>query len=101
MITIFNRYYTLAALALASGSVPVHAQDLDSWHPKTLSQALINSALFGFAGIVLLALGFKIFDKLLTRVDIEGEIQKGNIAAAILAAAVLIGIALVLAAAIS
>lgn len=96
-----HRYYILVVVTLATVSLPLQAQELASWHPKTLSQALLNSALFGGAGILLLLIGFKIFDKLLTRIDIEGEIQKGNIAAAIIAGAVLIGLALILAAAIS
>lgn len=49
----------------------------------------------------MLLVGFKIFDKMLTKVDLEAEILKGNVAAGIIAESALIGTALVLAAAIS
>ena len=67
----------------------------------TLGEALINSALFGLVGVVMLLIGFKIFDKAVVHLDLEKEIQKGNVAAAILGAAVLIAIAMLLSVAMS
>jgi len=68
---------------------------------QKLPQALLYSAAFGVLGIVLVLIGFKLFDKLITRVDFEAEINKGNIAAAILAGAVVVGISLIVAASMS
>ena len=45
--------------------------------------------------------GFKIFDKAVAHVDLEKEIQKGNVAAAVLAGAVIIALGLIIAASIS
>ena len=56
--------------------------------------------MFGLLGIVLVAIGFKIFDLILTKIDIEQEIAKGNLAASILGAAAIIAIAAIVIAAI-
>ena len=66
-----------------------------------MGQALLNSVIFGSLGIILAVIGFKVFDKALGRVDLEAEICKGNIAAAILSGAVVIGVCILVAAAIS
>jgi putative membrane protein len=71
------------------------------WPAQTLGQAVINSVLFGVLGIILVLVGFKIFDRAITRVDLEKEISNGNIAAAILSAAVIVGISIIISAAIS
>jgi uncharacterized membrane protein YjfL (UPF0719 family) len=42
--------------------------------------------------------GFKVFDKIITRIDLEQEILKGNTAAAILSGAVIIALAIIIAA---
>jgi uncharacterized membrane protein YjfL (UPF0719 family) len=71
-----------------------------SWHPDSFPMALAMSAAFGLVGIVLAVFGFKLF-AWLTPGDLQDEIfKKGNIAAAILAAAVIIGICIVIAAAV-
>jgi putative membrane protein len=62
--------------------------------------ALGNCFLFGLLGIVMVVIGFKVFDWLIRKIDIEEEVSKGNIAAAILGAAVVIGISIIVAAAI-
>ncbi|WP_395738329.1 DUF350 domain-containing protein [Prosthecobacter sp.] len=57
--------------------------------------------IFGLAGILMTIVGYKLFDKL-TPGDLHGEIfEKKNIAAAILAGSVIIGVSLILAAAMS
>jgi putative membrane protein len=58
------------------------------------------SLIYGLIGIILTIAGYKIFDWI-TPIDVEKELgEKQNIAVAIVAAAVIIGIALVVAAAI-
>lgn len=56
--------------------------------------------MFGLLGILLVAIGFKIFDMILTKIDIEQEVAKGNIAASILGSAAIIAIAAIVIAAI-
>ena len=72
----------------------------ESWHAKTLAEALGLTALFGLGGVVLAVLGYKIFD-LCTPGDLHKEIfENKNIAAAIVGAAVILGICIMIAAAI-
>jgi putative membrane protein len=77
---------------LAEGSAP-------SWHAQTLPQALGYMLLFAAIGVLASILGYKIFDKC-TPGDLNKEIlQNKNVAAAIVAAAVILGVCLVVAAA--
>lgn len=76
----------------ADGSSIMH------WPPDGLAGALIGSTLFGVVGIALAIIGFKVFDKL-TPGNLQQEIfQKGNIAAAVLAGAFIVGICIVISA---
>ena len=52
------------------------------------------SALFGLLGIIILILGYVIFDKLVP-LDFNKELGKNNIAVAIVIAGLLIGIAII------
>jgi putative membrane protein len=71
-----------------------------SWPPKSMWEAAIASGVFGLIGILLVILGFKLFDWL-TPGKLQDEIvHKSNIAAAILAGAFIIGICIVIAAAV-
>lgn len=57
--------------------------------------ALFAAGAFGILGIGLLALGFKVFERITPKVDIEQELAKGNIAVGITMAAVVLGISLI------
>ena len=59
-----------------------------NWHPSTLLEALWAAAAFGALGLILLILGFKLFDWLTPKLDIEKELSEKNMAVAI----VLIGL---------
>jgi Domain of Unknown Function (DUF350). len=50
------------------------------------------AALYGGLGIVLSIVGYFLFDLVEMRIDFAGEIRKGNIAAAIVIAAFIVGI---------
>jgi putative membrane protein len=66
---------------------------------SSIANGLMLFAIFGLAGIVMAILGYKLFDKF-TPGDLHGEIfEKKNVAAAILAGSVIIGVSLILAAA--
>lgn len=70
------------------------------WPPTSLWEALLASALFGLIGILLAVFGFKLLDWV-TPGNLQEEIlQKGNIAASILVGAFLVGLCIILAAAI-
>jgi putative membrane protein len=91
----------LIAALLGFSHLTILGQERASWHPQNVLEASAYSAAFGLLGIFLLIVGFKLFDRIITRIDFEGEIQKGNVAAGLLCAALIIGIALIVAAAIS
>ena len=107
-----NRLLVLAALTLFSlgivATVPAAEADVVIPAPApvfgypahNLAAALLNVALFGLLGIVLAIVGFKMFDWL-TPGNLQHEVfDKCNIAAAILGAAVIIGICMIIAASV-
>jgi uncharacterized membrane protein YjfL (UPF0719 family) len=66
----------------------------------TFGEAMLWSVSFGLVGIVLTVLGYKIFDWM-TPIEVEKELaEKHNVAVAIVVAAVILGVAWVVAAAI-
>jgi uncharacterized membrane protein YjfL (UPF0719 family) len=92
--------YAASILWAASAIAQPETQSAESWHARTVGQALGYSALFGLMGIVMVLIGCKIFDKTVTRINLEQEILKGNIAAAILSGSAIIAIGLIIAASI-
>jgi len=83
------------APALLAADLPANAP---SWHAQTLLQAIGNVLIFAAVGIVAAILGFKLFDKC-TPGHLEKEIlEHRNVAAAIIAAAVIIGVCIIIAA---
>jgi uncharacterized membrane protein YjfL (UPF0719 family) len=70
-----------------------------SWHAQTLGQAIAYMLVFALIGIIAAILGYKIFDKC-TPGDMNKEIlEHRNIAAAIVAGAVILGVCIIIAAA--
>lgn len=95
---------TLTSLALFALSTPAFAADAvpvpppATWHAQTLLQALANMLLFAAFGIFAAVVGFKLFDKC-TPGHLEKEIlEHRNVAAAIVAAAVILGVCIIIAA---
>jgi uncharacterized membrane protein YjfL (UPF0719 family) len=81
---------------------PVKAESLKTMYndPATFGMAIFVTLVFGVIGIILAIIGFKLFD-LITPGKLDDEIlQKQNIAAAILAGAFVLGICIIVAAAI-
>lgn len=88
---------SLIALPLFAADVPPEA--VQSWHAHTLLQAVLNVLLFAAIGIVAAIVGFKLFDKC-TPGDLQKEIlENKNLAAAVVAGAVIIGVSIIIAAA--
>ncbi len=84
----------LAPAAFAASSEPV-----PSWHAQTFLQAVVYMVFFAFVGIAAAIIGYKLFDKC-TPGDLNKEIiENKNVAAAIVAAAVIIGVSIIIAAA--
>lgn len=53
----------------------------------------VGSLVYGLIGIILLLVGFKLFDWITPRVDDQEQLNKGNVAVAIVNAAMLLAIA--------
>jgi uncharacterized membrane protein YjfL (UPF0719 family) len=69
-----------------------------SWHAQTLLSAVGNVLIFAAIGIVAAILGFKIFDWCMPG-DLQKEIiENKNVAAAIVAAAAILGVSIIIAA---
>jgi uncharacterized membrane protein YjfL (UPF0719 family) len=79
----------LAGNALAQSAEPLPA--------KSIGHALLNTAVFAAAGMVLVFVAFKVFDLATPRIDIQKELLNNNIAVAIISAAVIIGLSMIVA----
>lgn len=62
---------------------------------ETFWPSVISSAIFGLIGIVLLILGYKVFDWLTPSLHFQEELKKGNVAVAIVVSVLLAAIAYV------
>jgi putative membrane protein len=61
----------------------------------------VKALVFGILGILLTILGFKVFDWITPRVDIQRELaEKNNLAVAIVIAAVVVGVSIIAAVAV-
>jgi uncharacterized membrane protein YjfL (UPF0719 family) len=70
------------------------------WEPATLGMACVSTLVFGLIGIVLAIAGYKLFDAL-TPFHLEREIcEKQNLPVALLCSAMVLGICLIVAAAV-
>jgi putative membrane protein len=75
------------------------AQPTFHWRPDSFLMSVASVFIFTLVGIVLSIIGFKLWDRI-TPGSLEVEIcQKQNIAAAILGAAIILGVSIIVAAA--
>ena len=89
----------LTTLFTASSLLAAENAATTSWHAQSLGQAILNMLIFAAIGIAAAVAGFKVFDKC-TPGDLNKEIQENkNIAAGIVAAAVILGVCIIVAAA--
>jgi len=63
---------------------------------ESLLHSVLFATTFGIVGIILSFIGYKLFDIIETRIDFAEEIKKGNMAAASVIAAFLIGICFII-----
>jgi hypothetical protein len=86
--------FSAPAASEAAASVPV-----PGWHAQSLWQAVAYMVLFALIGIALAIAGYKLFDKC-TPGDLHKEIlENRNVAAAIVAGSVILGVCVIIAAA--
>ena len=77
--------------------MPVPISPAAAMQPAPLWRLLLDAALFGLAGIVLLIVGYYLWE-LITPYNLRREIENKNTAAAIVVAAFILGMAVVIAA---
>jgi putative membrane protein len=65
-----------------------------------MGTALGAAALFGIVGVGIVVLGFKVFDWMMPKIDVEKELCDRNIAVAIVMAAAILGVSAVMVASI-
>jgi uncharacterized membrane protein YjfL (UPF0719 family) len=92
----------LIQLALFATTTSVFAADTSpppsTWHAQTLLQAVGNMLLFAGVGIFAAIVGFKVFDKCTPGHLAREIVEHRNVAAAIVAAAVILGVCIIIAA---
>jgi uncharacterized membrane protein YjfL (UPF0719 family) len=90
----------LCCAAFVFTAPSVFAADATStWHAQTLAQAIGYMLLFAIIGILVAIFGYILFDKC-TPGDLNKEIiENKNVAAAIVAGAIILGVCLIIAAA--
>ncbi len=92
----------LAALAAVFAPVAAFASDAagaPGWHAQSLGQAIAYLLLFSLIGIAVAILGYRLFDKF-TPGDLHREIvEHKNVAAAIVGGSVILGVCIIVAAA--
>ena len=64
---------------------------------KPLGHAILNMCIFALVGIVVIFVGFKVFDWLTPQIDIQKELLKNNMSVAIVTGAVLIALSIIVA----
>lgn len=91
---------SMSGLILMLPVMSMRAQEAAAdWHAHSLGEAVWQVALFALLGVVLAIVGYKLFD-LATPGKLHHEIlQNKNVAAAIIGAAVIIGVCVLVAAA--
>jgi uncharacterized membrane protein YjfL (UPF0719 family) len=85
--------FAAPAAGAADGAPP------STWHAQTLAQAIANMILFAALGIAAAVIGFKVFDKCTPGNLAKEIIENKNTAAAIVGGAVIIGVCIIIAAA--
>jgi putative membrane protein len=71
------------------------------WHPASLLESIWSAAAFGALGIILMMVGFKLFDWITPKLAIEKELMEKNMAVAVVLAALFIGLGVIVAHSIS
>jgi putative membrane protein len=74
---------------------------MQSHLPDYFLTDLVSTAAFGLLAILLVVVGYKVFDKLTPKMDFDDLINKGNVAMAIVIGSFILGLCLVVARVVS
>jgi putative membrane protein len=81
---------TLASLLANDITVP-------PWHATTFLESVLATAVFGLLGLVILFIGYKVFDWLTPNLHIEKELAEKNMAVAVVIATMLVSLSIIVA----
>jgi uncharacterized membrane protein YjfL (UPF0719 family) len=84
--------------AIATPAFAADTAQPSTWHAQTLLQAVGNMLIFAAVGIFAAIVGFKVFDKCTPGHLAREILEHRNVAAAIVAAAVVLGVCIIIAA---
>jgi hypothetical protein len=104
LTTAFMKFRLVSSALTTLFALPFAVRAADTaapvgWHAQTLGQAIGYMILFSAVGILAAIAGYKLFDKC-TPGDLHNEIvQNKNVAAAIVAGSVILGVCIIIAAA--
>jgi uncharacterized membrane protein YjfL (UPF0719 family) len=96
-----KKLVSLSTLLVVSPSVRLFAASdvVEGWHARTLGEAISYMVMFAIIGILLAIVGYKLFDRC-TPGDLHREIlEEKNVAAAIIGGAIILGVCIIIAAA--
>lgn len=68
----------------------------EPWSAASFEMSLLAAAAFGLLGILLMAAGWKVFEWITPKLNVEEELSKGNVAVGIVAGAAALGISLII-----
>jgi len=103
ILSIALAHVTSALAATQAQAAPaLQAIPAGAWQARSIGEALLAAMAFGLVGLVLILIGFKAFDWMTPKIDVERELtQNKNIAVAIVVAALIIAVAIVISKAIA
>lgn len=91
--------FALPFLVLPVALCAAEGSSVSGWHAQSLTQAIGYMVMFGVLGILLAIVGYKAFDRF-TPGELHREIvENKNVAAAIIGGAVILGVCIIIAAA--
>jgi putative membrane protein len=67
------------------------------WHATTFLESVLATAIFGGLGLVILFIGYKVFDWLTPHLHIEKELAEKNMAVAVVIATMLLSLSIIVA----
>jgi putative membrane protein len=72
--------------------------EFDPHYWDKLWRGFVSTMVFGVSGIVLAVLGFKVFDWISPKIDVQHElVEKNNLSVAIVCAAIIVGVCYIVA----
>ena len=96
-----NTHLLFLIVLLATPSLLAEESSLpqpSTWHPQSLGHAIANMVIFAAIGLAVAIIGFKVFDKCTPGNLAKEIVENKNVAAAIVAAAVILGVSIIIAA---